>query len=60
MTGKQILLFSISKGHNSKNSNPELWVLCSERRLTLVNNPVKFHQDILYGFQVTEQNTLCD
>ena len=23
--------------------NPELWFLCSARRLMLVNNPVKFH-----------------
>ena len=51
----QILLFSVSKGHNSKKCNPELRFLCSACRLMLVNIPVKFQCDILNGFRVTEQ-----
>ena len=32
----------------------ELWFLCSARRLLLVNICMKFHEDILNGFKVTE------
>ena len=38
-----------SKGNNSKIYNPELRFLCSACRLMLVNNPMRFHQDILNG-----------
>ena len=52
-----------SKGHNSKSINIRVMVLafcmlC--RRLMLVNICMKFHEDILNGFQVTERTRFCD
>ena len=45
-----------SKGHNSKSINiKELWFLRSARHLMLVNICMKFHEDILNSFQVTER-----
>ena len=38
----------------------ELWFLRSARRLMLVNISVKFHEDILNGFQVTERDRTCN
>ena len=32
--------------------------MCSARRLMLVNNPMKFHHDILNDFRVTERTRL--
>ena len=52
----QILLYSISK--DKKFKNPELWLLCSAGRLTLINNPVKFKQDILNGSKVIKRTRL--
>ena len=43
-----------SKGHNSKKYIQALWFLHSARRLMLINISMKFHEDILNGFQVTE------
>ena len=48
-----------SKGHNSKIYIQELWVLRSARRLMLVNISVKFYDDTLNGFQVTERTRFC-
>ena len=59
--GMQILLFSISKGHNSKIRNSESWFLCSARRLMLVNNPVKFHYlRYLKRLSSYRADTICD
>ena len=46
----QNLLFSISKGHNSKIHNPEVQFLCPARRLMLLYICVKFHENISNGF----------
>ena len=49
-----------SKGHNSKNIYPRVMVLApSARRLMLVNISMKFLEDILNGFQVTERIRFC-
>ena len=48
-----------SKGHNSKIYSQELWFLRSVRRLMLVYISMKFHEDILNGFQVTEKTLFC-
>ena len=37
-----------------KVSIQELWFLCSACRLMLINICMKFHEDILSGFKVTE------
>ena len=59
-----------SKGHNSKSINTrdmvlacliqELWFLHSACCLLLVNSCMKFHEDILNGFQVIERTRFCD
>ena len=49
-TKRQILLFPISKGYNSKICYPELRFLCSAHRLMLVDIPMKFHNGIFNGF----------
>ena len=49
-----------SKGHNSKMHIQELRFLCSACRPVLVNISMKFHEDILNGFKVTEQTRFCD
>ena len=38
----------------------KLWFLPSARRLILVNICMKFHEDTLSGFQVTERTRFCD
>ena len=38
----------------------ELWFLCSARRLILIDIYMKFLEDILNRFQVTEQTRFCD
>ena len=53
----QKLLLTNSKGHNSKIYIEELWF--SAHRLMLVNISMKFHEDILNGFQVTERTRFC-
>ena len=62
-TISQNLLFSISKGHNSKNTqsrNPELRFLCSACCLMLLYICVKFHENISNVFGVTERTRFCD
>ena len=45
-----------SKGNNSKNINARVTVLMhSARRLTLIDICMKFYEDSLRGFQVTER-----
>ena len=38
----------------------ELWFLCSARRLMLIDIYMKFCEDSLKGFQVTERTRFCD
>ena len=51
----QILLYSISKDKNFQNP---VMVLVFSGRLMLINNPVKFNQDILNGSKVIERTQL--
>ena len=44
-----------SKGNNSKNINASLPFLHSARRLMLIDICMKFREDSLRGFQVTER-----
>ena len=46
-----------SKGHNLYIQ--ELWFVRSARRLMLINISMKFHEDILNGFQYTEWTRFC-
>ena len=46
------------KGNNSKLYIQELWFLHSAGHPMLVNVSMKFHEDILNGFQVTERTAL--
>ena len=49
-----------SKGHNSKIYIQKLRFLRSvRRRIMMVNISMKFHEDILNGFQVTERTRFC-
>ena len=47
-----------SKGHNSKIYIQDLQFLRSARCLMLVNISMRFHEDILNSFQVTERTRL--
>ena len=38
-----------------KIGKPELWFLCSSRRLMVFNVCVKFHENMSSGFKVMEQ-----
>ena len=38
----------------------ELWFLRSAHCLMVVNISMKFHEEILTGFQVTERTRFCD
>ena len=48
-----------SKGCNQKVSMQELWFLRSASRLILANICMKFHEDTMIGFKVTEQTRFC-
>ena len=47
--------FPFQRAITPKIHNPELWFLCFAGRLMLINNRVKFHQDILNGSQVIQR-----
>ena len=49
-----------SKGHNSKNIYPIVMVLALCTSSNVVNISLKFHEDSLNGFQVTERIRFCD
>ena len=49
-----MLTVILQRDVTQKVSIQELWVLRSERRLMLVNIYMKFHEDMLNGFKVTE------
>ena len=48
-----------SKRHSFKNIYPRVMFLRSLRCLMLVNISMKFHEDILNGFPVTERTRFC-
>ena len=49
----------VQRDVTKKVSLQELWFLRSAYRLMLVNICMKFHEDILNGFKVTEPTRLC-
>ena len=51
--------FQSSKGNNSKNMQSRVMVPGSARLLMTLNICVKFHENILNGFEVTERTRVC-
>ena len=49
----------VQRDVTKKVSIQELWFLRSARHLMLVNSCMKFHEDILNGFKVTERIGFC-
>ena len=54
----EMAIFNVQRTITPKVCNPELRLLRSERRLIL-NICVKFHENILNGFEVTERTRVC-
>ena len=52
--------YKVQRSITQKVYTQELWFLHSARRLMLVNICIKFHEDTLNGFQVTEGTRFCD
>ena len=48
----------ISKGNNSKLYRQKLWILCSACHLMMLYICIKFHENILNGFQVMERTQI--
>ena len=57
---RKIYYSQFQRAITPKISNPELRFLCSARRLMLLYICVKFHENILNGFWVTERTRFCD
>ena len=55
----EMAIFNVQRPIHRKVCNPELRFLCSARRLIMLNNCVKFHENILNGFEVTERTRVC-
>ena len=51
----RVWLFLISKSHNSKKNESQIYGSCALPRLVLINKFMNFHHKILNGFQVTER-----
>ena len=51
--------YNVQRGITLKVYIQKLWFLRSARCLMLINISMKFHEDILNGFQVTEQTRFC-
>ena len=52
--------YKVQRGITPKVYIQELWFLHSAHCLMLVNISLKFYEDILNGFQVTERTRICD
>ena len=48
-------IVSTRRAITPKVGKPELWFLCSSRRLMVFNVCVKFHENMSSGFKVMEQ-----
>ena len=57
---RKIYYFQFQRAITPKIRNPELRFLRSARRLMLLYNCVKFHENISNGFWVTERTRFCD
>ena len=55
-----ILSYKVQRVIAKKIYIQELWFLCSSRHPMLFNTYMKFHEDILDSFQVTEWTPFCD
>ena len=55
----KMAIFNVQRAITPKVCNPGLQFLCSARRLMVLNICVKFHENILNGFEVTEQTQVC-
>ena len=55
----EMAIFNVQRGITPKVCNPELRFLRSARRLMVFNICVKFHENILNGFEVTERTRVC-
>ena len=53
-------IVKFQRGITTKLYRQELWVLCSARRLMMLYISMKFHENILNGFQVIEWTQLSD
>ena len=51
----EMAIFNVQRPIFPKVSNPELQFLRSAHRLVVLNICVKFHENILNGFKVTER-----
>ena len=58
-SGNDFVTDRVQRGITQKVKIQELWFLRSTRRIMLVNIFIKFHEDTLNGFQVTERKRLC-
>ena len=56
----QMAIFNVQRAITPKVCNPELRLLRSAHRLMGLNICVKFHENILNGFEVTEWTRVCD
>ena len=52
--------YKVQRGITKNIYIQKLWFLRSAYRIMLVNISLKFHADILNGFQITEQIRFCD
>ena len=55
----EMAIFNVQRTITPKVYNPELRFLCSARRLMVLNIYVKFHENILNSFEVTERTRVC-
>ena len=53
-------IYKVQRGVTKKIHKQELWFLSSARRPIKLNIRMKFHEDILNGFQVRERTRFCD
>ena len=51
----ELAIFNVQRAITPKVCNPELRFLRSARRLMVLNICVKFHENVLNGFEVTER-----
>ena len=55
----EMAIFHVQRAITPKVCNPELGYLRSACHLIVLNTCVKFHENILKGFEVTEQTQVC-
>ena len=57
--GVEMAIFNVQRAITPKVCNPKLRLMRSARRLMRLNICVKFHENILNGFEVTEWTRVC-